>query len=64
MYLKLNTSASVEGNIYDEYIWVNNQFEKIGSTETTIDLSDYVTQTEFNSKIGDVETILNNITGV
>lgn len=51
MYLKLNTSASVEGNIYDEYIWVNNKFEKIGSTETTVDLSGYVTQTEMNIQL-------------
>lgn len=51
MYLKLNTSDSVEGNIYDEYIWVNNKFEKIGSTETTVDLSGYVTQTEMNIQL-------------
>lgn len=51
MYLKLNTSASVEGNIYDEYIWVNNKFEKIGSTETAVDLSGYVTQTEMNTQL-------------
>lgn len=51
MYLKLNTSASVEGNIYDEYIWVNNKFEKIGSTETTVDLSGHVTQTEMNTQL-------------
>lgn len=51
MYLKLNTSVSVEGNIYDEYIWVNNKFEKIGSTETTVDLSGYVTQTEMNTQL-------------
>ena len=51
MYLKLNTSSSVESNIYDEYIWVNNKFEKIGSTETTVDLSGYVTQTEMNTQL-------------
>lgn len=51
MYLKLNTSDSVEGNIYDEYIWVNNKFEKIGSTETTVDLSGYVTQTEMTTRL-------------
>lgn len=51
MYLKLNTSASVDGNIYDEYIWVNNKFEKIGSTETTVDLSGYVTQTEMTTEL-------------
>ena len=57
MYLKLTTSASVEGNIYDEYIWVNNKFEKIGSTETTVDLSEYVTQTEMNTQLANKATI-------
>ena len=57
MYLKLNTSASVEGNIYDEYIWVNNKFEKIGSTETTVDLSVYVTQTEMNTQLANKANI-------
>lgn len=57
MYLKLNTSASIEGNIYDEYIWVNNNFEKIGSTETTVDLSGYVTQTEMNTQLANKANI-------
>lgn len=57
LYLKLNTSASVEGNIYDEYIWVNNKFEKIGSTETTVDLSGYVTQTEMNTQLANKANI-------
>lgn len=57
MYLKLNTSASVEDNIYDEYIWVNNKFEKIGSTETTVDLSGYVTQTEMNTQLANKANI-------
>lgn len=57
MYLKLNTSVSVEGNIYDEYIWVNNKFEKIGSTETTVDLSVYVTQTEMNTQLANKANI-------
>lgn len=57
IYLKLNTSASVEGNIYDEYIWVNNKFEKIGSTETTVDLSGYVTQTEMNTQLANKANI-------
>lgn len=57
MYLKLNTSVSVEGNIYDEYIWVNNKFEKIGSTETTVDLSGYVTQTEMNTQLANKANI-------
>ena len=38
IYLVPNTTSS-EKNVYDEYIWVNNAFEIIGST--AIDLSNY-----------------------
>ena len=38
IYLVPNTTSS-EKNVYDEYIWVNNDFEIIGST--AIDLSNY-----------------------
>lgn len=31
-------------NIYDEYVWVNNSFEKIGST--AVDLSNYLQKTD------------------
>ena len=37
-------------NIYDEYIWVNNAFEKIGTTE--IDLSNYYTKTQTDTLLG------------
>ena len=40
IYLVSNTHG--EQDIYDEYIWVNNAFEKIGTTE--LDLSSYATQ--------------------
>lgn len=39
IYLVANTGTTP--NIYDEYIWVNNTFEKIGTTD--IDLSGYAT---------------------
>lgn len=40
-----------EDNIYDEYIYVNGDWEHIGST--SVDLSDYVTKTYFNQNVGD-----------
>lgn len=40
-----------EDNNYDEYIYVNGNWELIGST--SIDLSDYVTKTYFNQNVGD-----------
>ena len=38
IYLMSNSGANP--NSYDEYIWVNNKFEKIGTTD--VDLSGYV----------------------
>lgn len=35
------------GDIYDEYIWVNNSFEKIGNTD--VDLSQYLLKTDISS---------------
>ena len=50
IYLVPSTKPEAE-NIYDEYIYVNNNWEHIGST--SIDLSDYVTKTYFNQNVGD-----------
>lgn len=50
IYLKLNASAGVN-NIYDEYIYVNSQWEIIGST--AIDLSNYYNKGEVDSKLTD-----------
>lgn len=50
IYLKLNASAGAN-NIYDEYIYVNSQWEIIGST--AIDLSNYYNKGEVDSKLTD-----------
>lgn len=50
IYLVPSTKPEAE-NVYDEYIYVNNSWEHIGST--SIDLSDYVTKTYFNQNVGD-----------
>ena len=41
----------VKGNIYNEYLWIDNQWEKIGDTKT--DLTDYYTKAEVDEKIND-----------
>lgn len=51
MYLLPSDESTESNNIYDEYIWVSDKFEKIGSTKTTVDLSEYVTQTEMNTQL-------------
>lgn len=48
IYLVANSGTAP--NIYDEYIWVNNAFEKIGTTE--MDLSNYYTKTEVDTALG------------
>lgn len=48
IYLVATSSPGGQNN-YDEYILVNSQFEKIGST--SIDLSGYATQTWVNAQI-------------
>lgn len=51
------------GDVKDEYIWVNNAWEKIGSTE--IDLSNYATKTYVNDGLAgkqDTLTAGDNIT--
>lgn len=43
-----------EGNYYDEYIWLDNTWEQIGTTQ--IDLSNYYTKTESDAKYVDLTT--------
>lgn len=51
IYLKTR-DKSEEENIYDEYMYINNKWEKIGSTKT--DLSNYYTIAQVDSKISEV----------
>lgn len=39
IYLILNSASTEENNIYDEYLYINNKYEKLGSFTTQIDLS-------------------------
>ena len=47
-------SDSEESNVYDEYIYANNEWEKIGSTD--IDLSNYVTTSDLNTALSNYTT--------
>lgn len=47
-----------EGDIYDEYMWLNNKWEKIGNTKT--DLSDYYTKEEVYNKTESTNNIKHN----
>ena len=39
--IHLVKDTTVEGNLYSEYLWVNNAWEKLGDFQPSIDLSDY-----------------------
>lgn len=47
-------STTATGNVYDEYMWINNAWEKIGDTQ--VDLSNYVQKTDYvtNSEIDQI----------
>lgn len=52
MYLVLNEEG-IERDVYNEYIWVNGGFEKIGNTSVEVDLSGYATVSFVNSSLAD-----------
>lgn len=40
-------------DLYDEYMWVNNDWELVGEKQITVDLSDYYTKQETNNLLED-----------
>ena len=51
IYLVKDTKGKT-GNVYLEYLWINNAFELIGST--SVDLSGYAKKTEIKTKLSDL----------
>lgn len=46
-------NSQTEGtNVFDEYLWINDAWEYIGSVQAQIDLSDYVKKTDYASTTG------------
>ena len=55
IYLVSNSGSA--SNIYDEYIWVTNRFEKIGTTD--VDLSGYLLKTDITEITnGEIDSIV------
>lgn len=54
IYLVRNDESTEDTNLYDEYFWVNNSYEKLGSFSTSIDLSSYVTKDSLREQINQV----------
>ena len=59
IHLVLSTNSG-ESNSYDEYLWVNNSWEKIGSFIPSVDLSDYATTSYVDTKASYIDTQINN----
>ena len=57
-------SGGISGNYFTEYIWNDNrnEFEQIGSLQTSVDLSGYYDKNEIDQKILNVETSQNELT--
>ena len=53
IYLVKDTKGKT-GNVYLEYLWINNAFELIGST--SVDLSGYAKKTDIKTKLSDLTT--------
>ena len=49
----LPSASATSGNLYDEYIYVNNIWEHLGSQN--IDLKDYAKKSDIPTKLGDLE---------
>lgn len=56
IYMKPNDDLSSQ-NTYDEYIYVNNNWEMLGTVNTEIDLSDYYTKKEVDNITGSLEDL-------
>ena len=60
IYLMSNSGSGQ--NVYDEYIWVNSAFEKIGTT--AVDLSGYVQASEMHALTNaEIDTIFQQVFG-
>ena len=71
-YIYLVPTGNLSGNLYDEYMVIDNQLEPVGSWEVNLNnyitndeltavLGDYVTVNTFNTKVGEIETSINSL---
>lgn len=54
------SSSSEEGNTYDEYLWTNNSWERMGSFRPSVDLSRYAEKSYVDSQIKSEATARTN----
>ena len=51
----------IEGNNYEEYIYVNGEWELLGKIGVQVDLSNYYTKQEIDTMIGEIDTSLTTL---
>lgn len=52
LYLLINEDTG-SNNVYDKYVWVNNTWEYLGSSTTSVDLDNYYTKGDVDSLLSD-----------
>ena len=71
-YIYLVPTGNLSGNLYDEYMVIDNQLEPVGSWEVNLNdyitndeltsvLENYITTDAFNTKVGEIETSINSL---
>lgn len=50
IYLITKEDDTTENDIYDEYLYINNKYEHIGSTDMNVDLTPYATKNYVNNE--------------
>ena len=71
-YIYLVPTGNLSGNLYDEYMVIDNQLEPVGSWEVNLNdyitnnkltavLENYITTDAFNTKVGEIESSINSL---
>lgn len=71
-YIYLVPTGNLSGNLYDEYMVIDNQLEPVGSWEVNLNdyitndeltsvLGDYITTNTFNTKVGEINNSINTL---
>lgn len=71
-YIYLVSTGNLSGNLYDEYMVIDNELEPVGSWEVNLNdyitndqltavLENYVTTEAFNAKVGEIDNSINSL---
>lgn len=71
-YIYLVPTGNLSGNLYDEYMVIDNQLEPVGSWEVNLNdyitndkltavLGNYITTNTFNAKVGEINNSINSL---